>query len=298
MGDPMSNMDQPLPSLAESGLAEGEQSGAGGAGAKKPEMESVSGPGEAPPTGANAGGEEGVLQAGSVTVARFPEFPKYFGLTIAPWNARGGKITPPVIDFTVEEGENDENGVAQKVVRFKPTDCDEPTHPAWAMPAGKFQFGEEREGSWRKWKLVTIGEDVAADIKAAEQEHISDLDRAFDMVYQEVTDQINELANAKTPFSGVTVDEAKKNALDALAGKYHNGIGVTKEEWDAAFRALGELTQELRDNASPNTHLVEGVQVGEPTKDYDYKIAKFWFKAVSKIKLKPTSSVIRWSNVK
>ncbi|TNE85245.1 MAG: hypothetical protein EP330_26315 [Deltaproteobacteria bacterium] len=187
--------------------------------------------------------DDAVLQA--VVPGTGPEFPKSLGRTDPDTAALAATI--PHIGFK-PASQQPTTGVAIQL-QTGPVGP-EPTHPAWATPAGDTVSGKQEVkhgGETLQYDvIVRVSADMHAQIVAAEDEHLADLHRAYQLVVGQAGRILG--AQANTVFTAPTANEAVakvENQLeaDALAAGF-NEFYALPEFWLDGLIALAECTRE------------------------------------------------------
>ena len=191
----------------------------------------------APPTR-----EESPLHAGVVRWGRPPHVPP-LGVTVPPWSSvmQGGHYVYPDLSLTVSR-------VGREwVARVGATRSVDAIHPSIALPVGRHLAGrdaiKDASGVVRHYdRFFDISPRIANLIRAAEQEHLDDLELAYQLSLEAAATAVN--AAARRTFRAPTGELAARFARAAVARQLHRRLGDTPAQWRAAVKDLGNLTGE------------------------------------------------------
>jgi len=158
----------------------------------------------------------------------------------------------PTIELRPLRSTDRPEGDERVALRLERTHSVDAVHEAWATPAGLYEFQpgrrSEEEVGWTF--VMEVSSEIAAQIMAAEQEHLDDYRHAYRLTLELVRDRVNFLAARPAGFEGATSEEAEEaahQALEPLVPEPLHGIYRSPELLIRAVRNLIQLSNFRRD---------------------------------------------------
>ncbi|HRE89221.1 MAG TPA: hypothetical protein PK095_08780, partial [Myxococcota bacterium] len=143
------------------------------------------------------------------------------------------------------------------VVKVKPTTSTDAVHPCVSSPAGDHSTGTMSlniGGAATNFDVfLKITPAFAQKIWNAEDEHLADALRAYNISLKEAETKVNAIASSNREFTGATEDAAKNAAKDALRATMPAKLGIDPANWRSAVWQLCLLTISQRDNLGYHT---------------------------------------------
>jgi hypothetical protein len=143
------------------------------------------------------------------------------------------------------------------VATVKSTTSTDATHPCVSSPAGDHKTGTTMVNvkgvptSYETFLQITAG--YAAKIWAAEDEHLADALRAYQISLQAAETEVNKLAQPGKEWVADTKENAELGPKGALQGVMPAKLGIDPTTWRSAVWSLCLLTISGRDNLGYHT---------------------------------------------
>lgn len=148
-------------------------------------------------------------------------------------------------------------GAKEWVATVKPTSATDATHPCVSSPAGEHKTGTTMinvKGVPTAYDtFLEITPAYAAKIWAAEDEHLADAQRAYDISLQKAADEVNRLAAPGLKWVADTKADAEQGPKGALQTAMPAKLGIDPVAWRTAVWNLCLLTISGRDNLGYHT---------------------------------------------
>jgi hypothetical protein len=126
-------------------------------------------------------------------------------------------------------------------VEVQPTSATDITHASYYPAPGTHDYAvsEQKDGTYRYY--WTISEKISELIRAGEQEHLNDAQRAFDLTYGLIAKVIN--AMVKERFGPAETPQAAEQMAEAeLARRLPAALGTDPTNWFNVLEAMLDMT--------------------------------------------------------
>jgi len=227
-----------------------------------------------------------VAHAGTIDARKPAGFPRDYGKTT--WDY-GGFGYPELKIEATKQGKMWEakiQGTSSK---------DNPNVDGIATPEGVYDLPETEQlpgpdGKKHTLKVrYAVSAANAAQIRAAEQEHINDVSRAYEITLKAAETAVNAKASVTftAPTKAAAIAKAKKAVAEALPKK----LGANPKTWKAMLVKCAKMTNQFRDNRPNDTHTFTA-EAAANDQDFDKKRITYRVKHNTRLG-KPSAAIIK-----